>query len=326
MKSEKILKKYTLNLLQKKNVVMVGLGTKCIGGVDTYKEALVIGVKKKLPVSSLAAKDVIPATIQGLPTDVLEVGEIKLLSEDRTKKWRPAPGGVSVGHKDVSAGTLGCLVYRDGEVMILSNNHVLANCNSGKIGDAILQPGVYDGGVLADEIAKLYDFVEISMVEASQCPIANSICKVCNFFSKALHRRSRLVPVTNVGSNTVDCAIAKPNQGDDVTNRILEIGIINGEVEPELNLKVKKSGRTTGLTEGKITQTGVSINVDMGDGRTALFTDQFAMEGHMSEPGDSGSAIIGGTKIVGLLFAGSDTITIANKFSNVKKSLKLRDM
>lgn len=60
MNTEEVVKKFTAELLRKKNVVMVGLGTKQVGGIDTGKVALVVGVKQKLPLSELAAEDIVP--------------------------------------------------------------------------------------------------------------------------------------------------------------------------------------------------------------------------------------------------------------------------
>lgn len=79
MNPEKILKKCTAQLLRKDNVVMVGIGNKQVGGKDTGKIAIVVGVKKKLPLSTLAAKDVVPTKVKGLDTDVVEAGEVRLL-------------------------------------------------------------------------------------------------------------------------------------------------------------------------------------------------------------------------------------------------------
>lgn len=79
MNPEKLLKKHTAQLLKKEGVVIVGLGNKQTGGKDTGKLAIVVGVKKKLPLSALAAKDIIPKQIKGLDSDVVETGEIKLL-------------------------------------------------------------------------------------------------------------------------------------------------------------------------------------------------------------------------------------------------------
>ena len=64
------------------------------------------------------------------------------------KMTRPLRIGASIGHFKITAGTLGAFVRSrdDGSVLILSNNHVLANENKAKKGDHILQPGDFDGG------------------------------------------------------------------------------------------------------------------------------------------------------------------------------------
>ena len=73
--------------------------------------------------------------------------------------------GISIGHYSITAGTFGAVV-RDAATnarLILSNNHVLANSNSGSKGDTILQPGRYDGGKdPQDRIAELERFVTIN--------------------------------------------------------------------------------------------------------------------------------------------------------------------
>src|SRR5437899_12519168 len=74
----------------------------------------------------------------------------------------------SVGHPAITAGTIGARV-RDalGHVYILSNNHVLANSNGASIGDPEYQPGPFDGGTAADQIATLTDFQAIDFSGAN---------------------------------------------------------------------------------------------------------------------------------------------------------------
>jgi hypothetical protein len=75
-------------------------------------------------------------------------------------------------------------------------------------------------------------------------------------------------------------------------------------------------GRTTGLTQGTVTQVAVTANVDYA-GRTARFTDQ-VITSPMSSPGDSGSGILDmSCNVVGLLFAGSERITIFTPIQRV---------
>lgn len=249
---------------------------------------------------------------------------------DRTKKFRPAPGGISVGHYKVTAGTLGCWIKKNGQWMLLSNNHVAAAVNEGKKGDPILQPGSADGGtVLTDEIAKLYEFIPISLTETSGCPFANAITSVTNFFARLFGRKTRLKAYVPGEPNKVDCAIATPNRDEDVLNAILEddgaLAKIEGEAEPEIGMGVKKSGRTTGTTHGEVSQVDVALIVNMGGGRSALFVEQFIIEKEkMSAGGDSGSAILTeNNKMVGLLFAGSEKVTACCGWSNVKEALKI---
>ncbi len=68
------------DLLEKKNVVGLGIGYKEVEGLETDQLSLVVMVRKKELPSQLEAADLIPAEIEGIPVDVKEVGEIVALS------------------------------------------------------------------------------------------------------------------------------------------------------------------------------------------------------------------------------------------------------
>jgi len=88
-----------------------------------------------------------------------------------------------------------------------------------------------------------------------------------------------------------------------------------------LGLKIRKSGRTTGLTSGEITQVDATVQVLYGLVTMATFTDQL-MAGPMSSGGDSGSAVLDESdRVIGLLFAGSESVTIINRIQNVVQAL-----
>jgi hypothetical protein len=258
-----------------------------------------------------------------MPTDVIETGVIRAL-QSPTEKHRPAPGGVSIGHRDITAGTLGCLVKKDGRSVILSNNHVLANSNAAEIGDPILQPGPYDGGRYPeDHIADLEQFVPINISGLpSECPIATGTANFLNSIARLFGSNVQLQAIDRQQTeNLVDAAIAGPLNPEDVKDEILQIGTIQGAAEGILGMAIKKSGRTTGLTTGEIQQVDVTVNVQYGEGQIAQFTDQL-MAGAMSQGGDSGSAVLDESNhLVGLLFAGSDTTTIMNRIQNVFSAL-----
>jgi len=314
-----------LDLLRKAGVVAVGIGYKTVGGVKTSTPAIVCSVIKKLPVESIKTMDLIPAQIENTSTDVIETGIIRAF-EDRTKHWRPAPGGVSIGHEKITAGTLGCLVEKGGKKYILSNNHVLANMNEGAIGDAILQPGAYDGGTFPyDRIATLAEFVKINFIGGdSGCPVSKAITKLLNFITKSIKSGSRFATSrAELPENRVDAAIAEALDASWISDEILEIGKLLGIGEATLGLAIQKSGRTSGLTRGTINVMNVAVQVQYGDTKVAYFVDQL-QAGAMSEGGDSGSAVVDNeNRLIGLLFAGSDTTTIFSPIGEVFSALKL---
>lgn len=320
----KVKDEYVSELFSRRNVVACGVGFKEREGRITDEPCVIVSVIKKLPKTQLATEDIVPKKLNEVQTDVVEVGVVRAL-QGHQDKWRPAPGGVSVGHVDVTAGTIGCLVHRGDDVFILSNNHVLANSNKGQIGDAILQPGRYDGGTLADQIATLFEFVPIDFgLGPVECPWAKTTESVLNALAQAAGSSHRVMAVRQTaGVNQVDAALGKPLSANLVTKEILEIGVPKGVKEAELGTAVQKSGRTTGLTHDRITQIDVTVQV-LYDTQIATFTGQLAA-GPMSKGGDSGSAVLTeGGYVVGLLFAGSDNTTFMNPIQAVLSALNVQ--
>ncbi len=310
-------------LLDHANVVATGIGYKMTNGERTPTLSIVCSVTEKVRPTLLASRERVPEELGGIPTDVITTGRIRAL-QSRTDRQRPAPGGMSIGHRDITAGTLGCLVEKDGEIFILSNNHVLANSNDASPGDAILQPGPVDGGRYPeDQIADLAEFVPLSFIGSpSDCATARGVAALLNRVATALGSRARFRAISQqVPENLVDAAIARPIEDRDVSDRILEIGPIKGAASAELGMPIQKSGRTTGLTTGEIQQIDVSVDVQYGAGRSARFGDQL-MAGAMSQGGDSGSAVLDGNDhLLGLLFAGSENSTIINRIEHVFSAL-----
>ena len=308
-------------LLARRNVIATGVGYKVTGGKRTQAPCIVCSVTRKMPAAALAAADRVPDAIRGVATDVVETGPIRALQLP-TGRFRPAPGGVSIGHRDITAGTLGCLVRKGGETFILANNHVLANSTAAAIGDPILQPGPHDGGAMAnDHIADLEAFVPISFVAPeppSECGFARAVISLLNAGCLLIgsETRYRIVSIQQT-PNLVDAAIARPLDPGDVQDEILGIGPIHGVVQGALGMRIQKSGRTTGHTTGEILQVDVTVNVQYGAGQIAQFTDQL-LAGAMSQGGDSGSAVLDEQqRLTGLLFAGSDSTTIINRIEHV---------
>lgn len=228
--------------------------------------------------------------------------------------WQPRPIelGTSGGNiNDISilyccGGTLGALVQATNIPYILSNNHVLAKTNKGIIGEDIIQPGLIDQNPVCykdynDVVADLSKFVPISFTRGT--------------------------------INKVDAAIAQVRSGAvDSSGYILQIGVVsNAIVPPALNMPVKKSGRTTGLTTGTITAINVTVDViynkvcGIGSQKARFIGQIMIGPGGFSAGGDSGSLIVEdclpSPRALGLLFAGSSTVTVANPISDVLSSL-----
>lgn len=312
-------------LFDRSNVVGYGQGYKEVGGVLTNERALIVMVNKKLPAENLMPDDLVPLEIGGLPTDVIETGIFNAFQK-RTGKHRPAPGGVSIGHFGITAGTFGSIV-RDastGERLILSNNHVLANSNNASIGDEIYQPGAYDGGGSADQIAELYKYVHINFGgDPISSVLAETLASLGNLILGLFGEGGcRLGVSCSEIVNLVDAATALPLRDSEVSDDILGIGPVSGSMSAYLGQPVRKSGRTTGVTNGIITVLDAVISVSYGSGKSALFEDQI-VSSYMSDPGDSGSLLVDGEEnvAVGLLFAGSDSTTVYGTIANVMNLL-----
>ena len=298
-------RQYEAGLLAKANAVAVGVGYKIAGETQTDEPAVIVSVKQKLPADQLTAQDLVPQTVGGVKTDVIETGEI-VAFQDPKQRMRPARPGVSIGHYAITAGTLGCLVQKNSEVFILSNNHVLANSNNAQIGDAILQPGAYDGGTSADKIGTLAEFIPIAF-DGTPVPPPGCLAQLLSWLGMQPSAPQQNEP----GNNKVDCALCRPDAAGDVSPDILNIGVPVGVATAALGTALQKSGRTTGYTTGSVLQIDVTVTVNYG-GPLATFTGQL-MAGAMSQGGDSGSAVLDMSKnVVGLLYAGSNTTTILN--------------
>ncbi|MBI2853971.1 MAG: hypothetical protein HYX87_03505 [Chloroflexi bacterium] len=245
----------------------------------------------------------IPGVLDGVPVVVQVSGKFTALPRPvgstiaPSDRWpRPVPIGVSTGHPAITAGTIGARV-RDtsGNVYALSNNHIYANENRANMGDAVIQPGTYDGGVSpADNIGTLSAFEPI-------------------VFSTA-------------AGNTIDAAIALS-----ATSMLGKSTPPGGYGTPKsttatatINMKVKKFGRTTGLTKGQVYAIHATVNVTYDSG-VARFVEQIVVTpGKFSRGGDSGSLIVTDSRTsasdrlpVGLLFAGSQTFTVASPIDPV---------
>lgn len=310
------------------NVVGFGMGMKRVAGERLDERARVVLVRRKVPMAALMEDEIIPSEIDGIQTDVFEVGHLRAL-QARTEQHRPAPGGVSIGHKDITAGTLGVVVANeDGHPLILSNNHVLAASNNGWLGDPIYQPGPIDGGGPEDVIALLTAYQRIRFDnEPGDCSVAERVASAANTAARWVGSSHRLESrKQQTVANVMDAAIASPASPSAVDKSIIGLGgEIHGIQPASLGMLVRKSGRTTGLTSGVVQVIDAVVQVSYGSGLVATFKDQIITD-DMSRGGDSGSLTVSNDnppRAVGLLFGGSDRVTIHSPIFAIMKRFNL---
>ena len=283
----RVKEQYEAALMERLNVVGVGIGFREEDHRRTDEVSILVLVRQKLSIDALPRNAVVPKELSGVRTDVIQVGEIRS-RQTPTDRWRPAPGGVSIGHYRITAGTFGGVVTdrASGARLILSNNHVLANSNDASAGDAILQPGAADGGsASSDVIARLERFCPIEFnLAPPTCGIANGVVWLANLAAHLAGSNHRLLAYQTQPSavNQVDAAVARPLDDSLIRNDILGIGEVTGTVPPALGMQVQISGRTTGHTTGEITVLDATIDVSYGSGRTARFEHQL-LSGPMSQ-------------------------------------------
>lgn len=207
---------------------------------------------------------------------------------------RPVPIGVSTGHPNITAGTIGARVTDGTDVYALSNNHVFANSNQTSVPENILQPGPYDGGVEnGDTYATLVDYEPI---------------------------------LFDGSANIMDAAIARSDEASLTTATPADgYGTPSSSIETAApGLAVKKYGRTTGFTQGIVDSINATVNVCYEGGssctKLAMFVNQVVITpGTFSAGGDSGSLIVASDSnaAVALLFAGSSSYTIGSPITPI---------
>ena len=197
------------------------------------------------------------------------------------------------------AGTFGALVRSPEGIMALSNNHVFAACNHIPVGQPILSPSPMDA--------------------RPEIPAPRELCR----HSRIVELRSGTPPL--VPMSLCDAAVAKIPEEGSVSS--WQGGHEDGydtptqTISPYSGLRVKKVGRTTGLTFGTIQAfIGTPWALPYKNpnfSAVVWFTHTWTVRADDDEPfalpGDSGSLIVTeeGDSAVGLLFAASNKGTHA---------------
>ncbi|HSE48160.1 MAG TPA: hypothetical protein VLA96_03025 [Terriglobales bacterium] len=209
------------------------------------------------------------------------------------------------------SGTLGALLRRDGDLFILSNNHVLAKSDKGDAGDPIGQPGLADNNCSAGKVVA-------HLTQKAPLQSSNVDAAIGKIVDGQVATSGSILALGPAGSTSIAAAPPSSTLADPATVMSSNTG-------------VAKSGRSTGLTCSALqsVSTSVSVDYDGSCGGAKAFTVTFHGQvvvggGSFSAGGDSGSLVVtsDNARPVALLFAGNDTSTVANPIQDVLQALQ----
>jgi hypothetical protein len=285
------------------------LGT-AVGLDDNGEVSLVVYADQDSPKRSEIVR-ALPPQIRGVGVKVELTDKFRAFAAHTAKQALPIQLGTSGGWRfDLAngfccGGTLGSLIQVNGVQYIMSNYHVLeADIVSGgnsivaNTGDPIIQPGLIDVACNAASAQGVG-----SLIRLSSLPGANVDVSVAQVVPGAVNPSGAILEIGTISQNTVPAAL---RQG------------------------VKKSGRTTGLSTSSISGLNATVSVAYdnecagGAAFTKTFTGQILISNkhkRFLNAGDSGSLMVEDVttnpRAVGLLYAGSSSIAVANPIAEV---------
>lgn len=238
----------------------------------------------------------------GMPQQSIVISQYKPQFGGYSRKGRCSPlvGGVSIGNKFNTAGTLAIAISTSSSQLLLSNTHVFAMDSSGHHlpkGIAIIQPGRADGG--GDTIAQLSRYARIRFGWMSII-FPNYVDAAIATMTNCVYSPFKVLDKGDKTTYTVSLSCTTPSVGD----------------------TVRKSGRTTAVTTNEVLDTHATVTVWYGH-KYARFKDQILVKEPFIEPGDSGSFVDKDGHFVGLVFAGSDQYAIVCKAWRIRLTLQI---
>jgi hypothetical protein len=265
----------------------------------------------------------LPSHYRGVPLVLVEMRPAGFLSGPDPVGANPFPqgirarreklvGGISGANTNLTgqSGTIGYFCTRKSklrrrrEVHLLSNSHVFADLRKASVDhtDLILQPSPGEPG--------------------SSRPVATLVNYAALTFDNLK------------APNYVDAAIAKLLGPQTHEPLIPMIGTVKGYVrtnELELGEAVRKFGRTTGYTEGRVASICLDIWIRYDrTGQSAFFQDQILLEPSRPQcetfvsKGDSGSLVVDAEQnAIGLIFAGTAVAPKATPDTTLNQPLRV---
>ena len=310
-KIKDIIDNYYDYLFSLENVNGIGYGYKYKKKVNTLEPCIQVFVDNKINIKNLSSKNIIPNKYMGIKTDVIKTKNLGYKEGFNAnyfpiepKKIRPLEGGCEISNSKVGyLGTVCCIVKRQNDYYILSNNHVLCNFNEYPIGTEYVQPSIGSdvNNIKQNKIAVLKTFIPLKPMKYEG-------------YTKAI--------------NIVDCGIAKLIDNSLISDRVREIGVIKGTKKAEVGMNIRKVGAVTGLTYGEVFSTNVTTFLNSPIGR-CYFKKQIYIDIETA-PGDSGAPMVTDDNyIIGMHSArktteDDETLSLTNDINTVLGRLNVK--
>ncbi len=251
------------------DVKAIDVGYKYVDGKRTDDICCRIHLKKKKKKNYLKPEEVFPKEINGIRVDVIQAtygptAASERQNEPRKMRQNIIQPGLSISHFQENWGTFGAVVYDNlsGRPCILSNWHVLVSGTDTSTEDVILQPGAGDGEEKPENrVGKLERYI---IDERGDAAIA-----------------------------VLDQPLSRSLKREQFETEIL----IESARKAKIGDILEKSGRTTGVTKGKVDGIG-SYKIDyqgqVGEKIIEGFKIVPVIDGNphdeeISKSGDSGS-------------------------------------
>ena len=314
---------------------------------------LVIYVNGKDTATITALANQLPQTIDGVRVIVRNIGDVRLLSSIFSfpsfpllsltrSRVRPLQAGVSVSSSlslSSTTGTLGMILPADSssssnsnssnKAFLISNAHVLASSllfsNISTLAASqgfLIQPGLIDGGNIQNKDDIVY--------------VENNTIWYVPYKQQEQNNNTVDLAFAIIENNAVTYQVADSINSYKIYSTVFYDDLIG------VNDVVHKVGRTTGYTSANVIDTNATIKVQVGNGSSSssssnssssitqqqqqevIFTDVIMTEA-MARAGDSGSGVFTLRRVgdnvmllpAGLVFAGSDQVTLVIKFNNI---------
>jgi hypothetical protein len=280
-------------------VIGVGIGIKFKGGKPTTELSLQVFVTTKN--ANAAVK--VPATYTTddgtvISTDVIELGEVKFTGFTGT--YRPAkPGAAMSNVASTMTGTFGAVVTdnTDGQKVILSASHTLANFNAAALGSKILQTsGQYGGTSPANDYGTLKRFVPLNLGAGGINQVDAAICAPSSTGSTWMSSTSFCSPI----KVTKQCAVGLLYAAGTAYTIVNPIQAVQTELnitvpkttQASLNMSVHFCSAYTGYVATQVTSIAADVYVNY-QGNMILWEDQILLPNSIANAGlgDSGAVV-----------------------------------